>query len=404
MRASKFLSAIIAGVAVSAACGGSAPSSGSSQQKPALRVAIVTSQSGPYAVIGAQAIRAVNFAVKEANAKGGIKGRPVEAVLIDDQGTTDGAVQAANRAVKQEHAPFITGIVASSQSLAIAATIDQLNGLYVATISKTDTLTGKNCDSRVFRANKSDSMDLNAVGPWLKDRPEKTWSILAADYEWGHDSAKAFTATAEKLGRKVDKTLYSPLGTKDYSPYIAQLAASGSEGLWVSLSGGDANNFAQQAISFGLLKRFTAVVGNNFVTDATMKTVGDGLVGVWGTVNYAYTLDTPANRKFVEEWHKEYARTNPSNFEGKEYVGMQLLFAAVAKADSIDPAKVAKAMSGLTTETVFGSSQMRAADHQLVSPNYVGQVTKVASGLAYKITVTANGQQASPAANPDCHI
>ena len=41
-------------------------------------------------------------------------------------------------------------------------------------------------------------------------------------------------------------------------------------------------------------------MGNNFITDATIKTGGDGLIGSWGTVNYAYTVDTAANRKFVE--------------------------------------------------------------------------------------------------------
>ncbi len=382
--------------------GGGGDESGGSADAAPIRVGVVTSQTGPYAVIGEQTTRAVTFAVEEANEAGGIDGRPVEMVTIDDQGTPEGAVSAMERAIQQEDAPFITGTVASSQSLAMAGRIEQLDGIYIATVSKTDVLTGESCSPRVFRANKNDSMDLNVVAPWLEERPEQSWAVLAADYEWGFDSSAKFTETAEAQGRTVAEPLFSPLGTTDFGSYIAQLQATGADGLWVSLSGGDANNFAQQAAQFGLLEEMDVVIGNNFVTDATMKTVGDVLEGVWGTVNYSHTIDTPSNEEFVAAWSEAHGGDLPTNFEGETYVGMQMLFQAVEEAGSIEPEAVAETLSGLEVETLFGPGTVRAEDHQLVSPNYVGQVVTGDVGLEYDITVVGDAELVAPEANPDC--
>lgn len=397
------VAAVAVPVLILAACGGGDGGATSSQDEP-LRIAVVTSQTGPYATIGEQATRAAQFAAEQANGNGGVDGHQVEVVVIDDNGTVEGAIQATERAVQREEAPFITGTVASSQSLAIASRIEALDGVYISTISKTNRLTGEDCSPRVFRANKNDRMDLNTVEPWLQERDEPDWVALGADYEWGHDSVGSFVETAEKLDRTVHETLFPPLGTGDYGSYISQLGAADADGLWVSLSGGDSVKFARQASQFGLFDRFSAVIGNNFVTDNIMETVGEPLLGVWGTVNYTYTIETPQNEAFVTAWQEAHEGDNPTNFEGETYVGMQMLFAAVEAAGSVEPEAVADAMNGLTFETVFGNSTMRAEDHQLLTPNYIGQVQRVEGDLAYEITLEADAEQISPEPNSACGL
>lgn len=369
-----------------------------------MRVAIVTSQTGPYATIGEQTTRAVQFAVEQANSNGGVDGHPVEVVTIDDKGTVEGAIQATERAIRREQAPFITGTVASSQSLAIANRIEALDGVYISTVSKTNELTGEACSPRVFRANKNDRMDLNTVKPWLEERDEQDWLALGADYEWGHDSVAAFTDTAENLDRTVHDSLFSPLGTGDFGSYIGQLSGTDADGLWVSLSGGDAMKFARQAAQYGLFDQYSAVIGNNFVTDNIMATVGEPLLDVWGTVNYTYTIATPQNEEFVAAWREAHDGADPTNFDGETYVGMQMLFAAVEEAGSTEPAAVAEAMNGLTFESVFGESTLRAEDNQLLTPNYIGQVHQVEEDLAYEISLEVSPEQISPEPNSECEL
>ncbi|MBI5911860.1 MAG: ABC transporter substrate-binding protein [Betaproteobacteria bacterium] len=275
--------------------------------------------------------------------------------------------------------------------------------IYLSTINKSDRLTTDSCNSRMFRANHSDSMDMMVIGPWLKTRPEKEWVIIAADYAWGRDSAGAFIKAAQAAGKTVKASYFSPIGTKDYAPYIQQLKAQNAKGMWVALSGSDGINFGVQAGQFGLLKEVFAV-GQSFVVASTIKGMGGVAEGIWGVFNYATNLDTPQNKIFVAAWKKEYGN-DPGNFEAETYVGMQVLFAAIAKAGGDVPGKVAKALEDLIVDnTIFGKVVMRGKDHQLVMPNYLGKVVKVAGELKPVIEMTVDSAQAMPAPSPDCKM
>lgn len=421
-----FPAAVAAGL-VLAACGGDDPSASDGTATPAdpneeqtvedpaaddqatdastggdaLRIAIVTSQAGAYASIGEQAINAGEFAAKWYAERGGPDGRAVEVVTIDDQGTPEGAVEGVERAILQEDAPFITGTVASSQGLAIAAQIEGLDGVYVASINKTDKLTGEACNPRVFRSSSKDSMDLNTVGPWLDDRSEETWSAIGADYEWGHDSVGQFKQSAEERNMQVVGEHYPALGETDYGSVISQVNDEGADGLWVSLSGGDSVTFIQQAEPFGLFEDKDVVIGNNFITDSVIGSVGELAEGIWGVVNYHHSIDTPANAEFVEAWNEEYG-ANPTNFEGETFMAIQMLVAGAEAADSTEPADVAAAMNDLEVEALLGDLTIRGADGDLLTPNYLGEVVAVDGGFDWNIEQEVEPSVASPEPSSAC--
>jgi branched-chain amino acid transport system substrate-binding protein len=108
------------------------------------------------------------------------------------------------------------------------------------------------------------------------------------------------------------------------------------------------------------------------VIDATDK----ALDGTPGNTGYAADIDTPRNKAFVAAWKTRFNRL-PTDNEGMAYNGAQVIFDGVKKAGSAKPADIAKALSGTTLDTLYGPALMRAADHQLVLPNYVGRVKSV---------------------------
>ena len=59
------------------------------------------------------------------------------------------------------------------------------------------------------------------IGEWAKGFKEKKFAVLAADYVWGRDSGESFEKAVKAQGKTVALSLYAPLGTKDFSPYIA---------------------------------------------------------------------------------------------------------------------------------------------------------------------------------------
>ena len=378
-----------------------AGSGGAFAQAEALKIGVPTSRTGTYTVLGDQVVRAIEFAAEEANAKGGVDGRKVDVRIADDEGNPDAGRRAGEK-LSLDGYRILTGSISSAVGLALSTQLNRWDAMYVSVVNKSPKLTGESCHPRMFRANHSDDMDLAIVAPWLKDQKQQVWAIIAADYLWGRGSGSAFKATAEKLGRTVKTEVFPPLGTTDYAPYITQLRDSGAEGLWVALSGSDAINFAKQAKQFGLTDKMV-VFGHNFITPSAIKAVGKDSIGVWGNLGYAPAVDTPANKAFVAAWKAKFG-ADPTDYEGEAYAGMQMIFAAVKKAKSVAPADVSKALEGLTASTPFGDVTMRAADHQLALPNYLGVVAEKGGAVSIEVARAFDAATATPAPSGACKL
>ncbi len=367
---------------------------GAAVAQETLKIGVPTALTGTYAGLGAEAVRAVEFAAAEANAKGGVGGRKVEIKVLDTEAKPEVARRQAEKLALEGY-KILTGTIASGEGLAMAPMLDRWDAMYVSTINKSDKLTGDSCVPRAFRVNHQDAQDAAVVKPWLATRKETKWAVLAADIAWGRDSGRSFVDAAKVNKKEIVAEMYSPFGSNDFAPFIQQIKSSGAEGLWVALAGRDAINFANQAKEFGILdKVFVASV--SFVTDNNVKTLGATSKGIWGIINYSSTLDTPQNKAFVEAWKKKYNGDEPTNFEGETYLGMQVIFQAVERAKSVKTLDVVKAMHGGSFDTILGKLTIRASDHQMVAPNYFGYIGEQGGKLRPIITMSIPAEQASP--------
>lgn len=385
-----------------AVVGAGAVASGPAVSQEALKIGVPTALTGTYAGLGNEAVRAVEFAAEQVNAKGGVAGRKVEIKTLDSEAKPEVARKQAEKLALEGY-KILTGTIASGEGLAMAPMLARWDAIYVSTINKSDKLTGESCGPRVFRVNKQDAQDAAVVKPWLAKRKEGKWAIMAADIAWGRDSGRSFVEAAKAGKKQIVAELYSPFGTNDFAPFIQEIKSSGAEGLWVALAGRDAINFATQAKEFGILDK-VFVAGVSFVTDNTVKALGPISKGVWGIINYSSTLDTPANKAFVEAWKKKYNGDEPTNFEGETYMGMQVIFQAVERAKSVKPMDVAKAMHGGTFDTILGKLKIRAEDHQIVAPNFFGYIGERDGKLRPIITETISAETATPAPTGTCKM
>lgn len=370
--------------------------------KDPIRIGGVTSLSGPYQGYGGEIRDGIQFAVDEANAKGGVDGRRVEVEFADEAGNPDTGRSAASKLALKGYKLLLGGI-SSAVSLAISGQTQRMDALYIATLSKSDLITGKSCNARTFRTYQSDAMDIAILKPWLKDQPQKSWSIIAADYAWGHDSAAGFTAAAKASGMTVNAPLFAPFGGTDFASYITQLKQSDAAGIWVANSGADLINFWKQAKQFGLIdaKRMVTASG---VNTSVIQSLGSTSKGMEGIVNYSTTIETPENQAFVKAFRARF-KADPGFTSVQGYIGVRTILQAVEKAHSTKPGDVAAAMSGLEIDTgVFGKTKMRAADHQLELPNYIGHVGDVGGELKPVIDLAFKPADFMPPPSPECKM
>ena len=97
----------------------------------------------------------------------------------------------------------------------------------------------------------------------------------------------------------------------------------------------------------------------------------------------------------MKAWVAKY-KVPPTNFEGETYLGMEVLFQAVAAANSVKPDDIAKAMSGREFDTIMGKLKVRAEDRQLLKPNYFGIVEPVDGVLRPVIKTTVSAADVAP--------
>ena len=376
------------------------PLAAMAQAKDPVRVGLVSSKSGVFAQQGEEVIRAIQFAIDEANARGGVDGRKVEVQIADDEGTPDAGRRVAEKLARDGY-NLLIGAIPSSISLALAPNLERWNAAYFVVASKSDKITGDTCKARVFRTNHSDAMDIAMIGEWAKGFKEKTYASLAADYVWGRDSAESFARSVKAQGKEVKLQLYAPLGTKDFSPFIAQLKEANVDAIWVAETGRDAIAFVKQAQEFGLIPK-TKLIGHALILNFMINATDKSLEGTPGTTGYTPDLDNARNKAFVASWKAKFNRL-PTDNEGQAYNGAQVMFEGVRKSGSARPADVAKALPGATIDSIYGPVTMRAADNQLVLPNFVGRA-KVVDGVLRPVIEQTFAPALMPAASPLCKI
>ncbi|MFC5522142.1 ABC transporter substrate-binding protein [Polaromonas jejuensis] len=370
------------------------------QGKEPVKVGLVSSKSGVFAQQGEEVMRAVQFAIDEANAKGGVDGRKVEVQIADDEGTPDAGRRVAEKLARDGH-NLLIGAIPSSISLAIAQNLDRWDAAYFVVASKSDKLTGDTCKPRSFRTNHSDAMDIAMINEWAKSVKGKNFAVLGADYVWGRDSGESFKKAIEASGRSVPLSLYAPLGTKDFSPYIAQLKAANPDAIWVAETGRDAIAFIKQAEEFGLIPK-TQLIGHALIQNFMINATGKALEGTPGNTAYTADLDNPRNKAFVAAWKARFNRL-PTDNEGQAYNGTQIMFDGVKLAKSVKPADVSKALRGAPLDTIYGNVTMRAADNQLLLPNYVARA-KMVDGALRPVIEHIFPPSLTPAASPLCKM
>lgn len=123
------------------------------------------------------------------------------------------------------------------------------------------------------------------------------------DYPAGKDALNGF-----KRGYKAapGDEVYTKLGQIDYAAELAQIRAAKPDAVYIFLPGGMGINFVKQFVSAGLSQSIK-LIGPGFSADEdVIQAVGEPMLGMVNTAQWAHDLDVPQNKAFVEAFRKEY--------------------------------------------------------------------------------------------------
>ena len=337
-----------------------------------IKIGMPAALSGGNAQYGIQARRAAELFGRDIKGKG-ILGRPVEFLYEDTAGDPATAVRKAQKLVEKDGVKFLTGIVLSSEALAVSAKCPEWKVIFMSTINGAGSLTAKSFNRYFFRVNTSGPMGARAVSLYLAESPMKRFFALGSDYAWGRDSVASFSSQIMAAKKDIVGTDYPPVGTKDFASYIAKIRQARADGCYLALPGQDATIFLKQASQFGLSREVKPIM--EIVELENMKAVGEAMIGVIGSSRYPFTVDTPKNRDFVKRFHDLHG-LYPDMFDGETYEGLEWLAQVIEKAGGDDVEKVIAAWEDSSYQGLEGPFLMRKCDHQAVQPGFAVEVVK----------------------------
>ena len=288
-----------------------------------LKVGFLSTLSGPGAGLGVDIQDGFKLALKQTGGKLG--GLPAELVVVDDQQNPDTAKQATERLLKRDKVDFMTGIVFSNIMLAVGPAIFETKTYYVSANAGPSQYAGAQCNPFFFNVAWQNDNLHEAVGKHVSDRGFKNVALVAPNYPAGKD---ALTGFKRYYKANVADEIYTKLGQLDYAAEIAQIRAKKPDAVYIFLPGGMGINFIKQYAAAGMTPD-VPLFGPGFSADEdVIKAVGEPMLGMMNSSQWAHDLPNAENKKFVADFEKEYGRL-PSLYASQGYDAAMLLDSAV---------------------------------------------------------------------------
>ncbi len=365
-----------------------------------IKVGIIDCYSGPPAVYGNDALNGFKLALEEIN-KEGVLGSKIEFTTRDTKFKVDIALNMAKELVMREEVDLLVGTINSGAALAVSDAVAKKEKVpLIVWISKSGRITGEKGHRYVFSTGENSAMGGKVGGVALSKKPYIKYWIAGDDYEYGHAIADAAWRNLKKLKPEVEKIGESwwKTGEPDLVPYLTAIEAAKPDAVIFATGGRSMTNIMKAIKATGMAERVPIWV--HTATDhAVLKPLGAEVPeGVMGTMDYHfYYPDTPANKAFVAAFQEAYG--NPPGFPAFHgYITAKFIAAAYEKAGSLDTEKFIDALEGLKVQSPVGQIEMRACDHQVILPMYLGVTQKSPEydfGISSDI-VTLTGDEVMP--------
>ena len=318
--------------------------------------------------------KGMELALAEENAAGGALGRTLEIVSRDDNGTPGDAVRVAEELITRERVAMLMGTFPSNVGLAVADLANQRRFPFLAAEPLTDKIVWENGNPWTFRLRASTYMQTAMLVPEAAKLGKKRWVIVYPNYEYGQAATTTFKQQmlARQSGGLEFIEIAVPLGKIDAGPVTQAIADAKPDAIFSSLFGPDLARFVREGELRGVFKDrpvFNLLGGEPEYLDPLKD---EAPVGWWVTGYPWYAIDTPAHKRFRDAYQAKF-NDYPRLGSVVGYATVKTAVAAIRKAGSTEPAKIAGALRGLDVETPFGRVTFRTLDQQSTMGAYVGK-------------------------------
>ena len=356
-------------------------------QAKTVKVGVLHSLSGTMAISETVLKDVALMTFDEINAKGGVMGSKIEAVVVDPASNWPLFAEKARQLITQDKVAAVFGCWTSVSRKSVLPVFEELNGLLFYPVQ----YEGEELSKNVFYTGAAPNQQAIPAVEYLMSKEgggAKRWVLLGTDYVYPRTTNKILRAFLKSKGvddKDIDEK-YTPFGHSDYQTIVADVKkfAAGGKTAVVSTINGDSNvPFYKELGNQGLKATDVPVVAFSVGEEELRGVDTKPLVGHLAAWNYFMSIKAPANDAFKTKWaayskaKKLPGADKPLTNDPMEatYIGIHMWKQAVEKAKSFDTDKVIAAMSGQTFPAPSGiTSKMDEKNHHLHKAVFIGEV------------------------------
>jgi urea transport system substrate-binding protein len=356
-------------------------------QGKTIKVGVLHSLSGTMAISETVLKDVTLMAIEDINAKGGVLGMKLEAVVVDPASNWPLFAEKARQLLTQDKVAVTFGCWTSVSRKSVLPVFEELNGLLFYPVQ----YEGEELSKNVFYTGAAPNQQAIPAVEYLMSKEggaAKRWVLLGTDYVYPRTTNKILRAFLKSKGvadKDIDEK-YTPFGHSDYQTIVADVKkfAAGGKTAVVSTINGDSNvPFYKELGNQGLKATDVPVVAFSVGEEELRGVDTKPLVGHLAAWNYFMSIKDPTNDAWKKQW-AAYAKKKklagadkPLTNDPMEaaWIGIHMWKQAVEKAKSTDTDKVIAAMGGQTFKAPSGiTSTMDPKNHHLHKAVFIGEV------------------------------
>jgi branched-chain amino acid transport system substrate-binding protein len=314
-------------------------SSALAQQSETVRIGVTLPLSGPLAFNGQNYLDAMHVAQKKMATD--LKTR-FEVIFYDDRGVTEEAVTTAKKLISRDEVDVLISGAISGPALAqkeITREAGMLHGIITAQ-HKDITLQGH---PHLFRFNSTVEMGSQALLKYVVEtvKPKTVW-YLGVNDEYGRSIAAVYKETLEENGITVLGEEYFNNTDTDFLVYLARGKSTKPDLVMLaSPSDAVAATILRQKKQIGFETPLAQAAG--VLTKTLVDLAAGAAEGVISADSWVKTLDTPANKWFIENYEADSGKPAGKQ-EATAFESLYIIAEAIDMAGSIDADKVAETL------------------------------------------------------------
>nr|WP_245826464.1 MULTISPECIES: urea ABC transporter substrate-binding protein [Rhodobacter] len=346
-----------------------------------IKVGVLHSLSGTMAISETTLKDTVLMLIDEQNAKGGLMGKQLEAVVVDPASDWPLFAEKARELITVDDVDVIFGCWTSVSRKSVLPVLEELNGLLFYPVQ----YEGEESSKNVFYTGAAPNQQaIPAVDYFLDELGVEKFALLGTDYVYPRTTNNILEAYLQQKGIAAEDIFvnYTPFGHSDWSKIVADVKALGADGKKVgviSTINGDANiGFYKELAASGITAEDIPVVAFS-VGEEELSGLGEGdlknLVGQLAAWNYFESAESEANTEFVAAWKAKMGEDRVTNDPMEAtYIGFNMWVNAVEQAGSTETDAVAAAMIGQEFPNLTGSTATMLPNHHLTKPVLIGEI------------------------------